>query len=175
MSQMRNPQRPTFLVVGVITRAHGIAGEVKVQTSPGYQQALDGVHRVYLNGSEQGTRIESQRTHQNAILLKLEGVNTRSDAEAMRGVTLAIKVHELPELPAGEFYAHQLVGLRVVDDAGTELGQLSDVLATGSNDVYIVKKPDGSELLLPAIESVIRKIDLDAHAMSVVVPPGLGD
>jgi 16S rRNA processing protein RimM len=172
---MAHTRRTTFLEVGTITRPHGITGEVKVQTSPEYLQALLGVRRIYLNDSPQATLVESLRLHQNAALLKLAGVTTRSDAEALRGTRVAIKVRELPKLAPGEYYSHDLVGLRVVDETGRELGEVAEVLATGSNDVYVVKSAEGKELLLPAIESVIRKIDLEAQQMSVVIPAGLSD
>jgi 16S rRNA processing protein RimM len=164
---------PAFIEIGVITRPHGITGEVKVQTSPGYLGALEGIKRVYLNNSPTGTSINGQRIHQNAILLRLEGVDTRNAAEVLRGTSISIKVPELPRLAEGEYYAHELVGLKVQDVEGKELGQVSEVLATGSNDVYIIKTSEGRELLLPAIESVIRKIDFDASVMTVIVPEGL--
>jgi 16S rRNA processing protein RimM len=88
---------------------------------------------------------------------------------------VSIKVRELPRLGEGEYYSHELIGLRVVEENGEDLGTISEVLATGSNDVYIVKTTEGIELLLPAIESVVRKIDLEARMMSVVVPAGLRD
>ncbi|MCL4507132.1 MAG: ribosome maturation factor RimM [Chloroflexi bacterium] len=164
---------PTYLEIGVIARPHGIMGEVKLHTSPEYSMALEGVKRVYLNDATTATRVTGYRNHQNAILLKLEGTHTRNDAEALRGARVSIKVSELPALAAGEYYSHQLVGMHVVDETGRELGHLSEVLATGSNDVYIVKTTDGKELLLPAIESVIRQVDLEHDQMSVVVPDGL--
>lgn len=170
---MANTRRLAFLEIGTIARPHGITGEVKVQTSPEYLDVLQHVTRVYLDGSTQATEIKGYRVHQKSALLKLEGVNTRNDAEAMRGTRVAIRVRELPSLPEGEYYSHDLVGLRVVDETGRQLGELGEVLATGSNDVYIVRTAEGKELLLPAIESVIRKIDLVAQVMTVVVPEGL--
>lgn len=170
---MGKTQDPTLLEIGTISRPHGIAGEVKVQTSPEYLGALDGVKRVYLNDSPQPTRIQSYRPHQNALLLKLEGVNTRNDAEALRGIRVSIRARELPKLDEGEYYSHELIGLHIVDEAGQDIGELTEVLATGSNDVYVVKTNAGKELLLPAIQSVIRKIDLQARIINVVIPQGL--
>jgi 16S rRNA processing protein RimM len=170
---MGKAQPPTFLEIGIITRPHGIAGEIKVQTSPEYLQALEGVRSVYLDGSSQPTRIQSQRIHQNSILLRLEKVATRSDAEALRGVRVAIKFRELPKLKEGEYYSHELVGIQVIDGSGQTLGTVSEVLATGSNDVYVVKPLEGKELLLPAIDSVVHAIDLERRTMCVSVPDGL--
>jgi 16S rRNA processing protein RimM len=172
---MADSKHPVFLEIGVVTRPHGIAGEIKVQLSPEYLGALEHVRRVYLDNSPDARRIQTYRVHQGSALLKLEGVDTRDGAEALRGARISIKVRELPPLGESEYYSHDLIGLRVVDEAGQELGTLTEVLATGSNDVYVVKPADGKELLLPAIESVVRKIDLEAQTMSVVVPEGLRD
>lgn len=172
---MGNPRATGLLQIGVISRPHGILGEVKVQTSPEYLDALSGVANVYLDDATQATRVHSYRIHQQSLLLRLNGINTRNDAEKMRGVRISIKTRELPQLAEGQFYTHDLVDLRVLDESGTELGTVQEVLATGSNDVYVVKQADGSELLLPAIESVIHAIDLQARTMLVSVPPGLRD
>jgi 16S rRNA processing protein RimM len=161
-----------LLVIGRVSRPHGIAGELKVQLGPEYAGALQSVRRVYLDGDAQPYRVLGYREHQGAALLKLDRVATRNDAEALRGARVAIHVSDLPELPAGSFYTHQLVGLRVLRHTGEPLGQLSEVLATGSNDVYVVKTPAG-ELLLPALESVIVAVDLVAGTMHVAVPDGL--
>lgn len=161
-----------FLVVGRVSRPHGIAGEIKVQLSSGYEGVLDVIERIYLNDAGHPYRILSHRAHQGGVLLRLERITTRDAAEALRGARVLIDTGDLPALPSGEYYAHQLIGLRVASASGEVLGTLSEVLRTGSNDVYVVKAAD-RELLLPAIESVIRAIDLDAGTMTVTVPEGL--
>lgn len=161
-----------FLAIGKVSRPHGIAGEIKVQLAPEYDGVLEAVRRVYLNDAEHPYRVLAQRAHQGGVLLRLERVATRNAAEALRGARVLIRTSDLPDLPPGEYYTYQLIGLRVVRESGEALGELSEVLRTGSNDVYVVKTADG-ELLLPAIESVIRGIDLEAGTMTVIVPPGL--
>ena len=160
------------LTVGSVSRPHGILGEVKVQLAPEYAGALQGVRRVYLNDDTSPQRVRHYREHQGAALLKLAGVNDRNAADLLRGARVSIDVVDLPALPDGEYYAHQLVGLQVSRETGELLGTLTEVLATGSNDVYIVKTATG-EVLLPAIESVVKAIDIDAQTMTVVVPEGL--
>ncbi len=171
----RFSQGARLLEIGIISRPHGTSGEVKVQTSPEYLTALEGVRKVYLGNAIQGTPVLGCRIHQNALLLQLEGVQSRNDAESLRGARVQVRTSELPVLSPGEYYSFQLVGMHVTDETGTELGIVSDILATGSNDVYVVNTPDGSELLLPAIESVIRKVDPDSQRMEVKVPEGLRD
>lgn len=110
--------------------------------------------------------------HQDMLLLKLEGVDTRDAAEALRGAFISVKVEDLPDLGDEGYYIHELLGLRVVGTDGLELGELAEVLTTGANDVYVVTG-GGREVLLPAIPSVILQVDLDAGVMTVSVPDGL--
>jgi 16S rRNA processing protein RimM len=157
-----------------VTRPHGIAGEIKVQLAPEFVDAVGNANarRVYIDGFEHPHTVLALRAHQGALLLRLDGVRTRNDAESLRGAIVSISLDELPTLSAGEYYAHDLLGLRVQDESGDILGEITDVLATGSNDVYVVRMTSG-ELLLPAIESVVREIDLEAGVMKAVVPEGL--
>lgn len=143
-----------------------------MQLAPEYEGILDGVARIYLDDAEHPHRVLSQRPHQGGVLLKLDRIATRNAAEALRGARVLVCTRDLPALPPGQYYTYQLIGLRVVRESGEALGELSEVLRTGSNDVYVVKTAAG-ELLLPAIESVIRTIDLAAGTMTVVVPAGL--
>jgi 16S rRNA processing protein RimM len=164
-----------LLEIGMVTRPHGILGEVRVLVPPEYAAPLTRVKRVYLSrgdGAPEPRALRGGRVHQNVLLLKLEGVETRNDAEALRGARVSVDVGELPEPQSGAYYQHQLLGLKVITADGVELGALDEVLTTGANDVYVVKT-GGRELLLPAIESVIREIDLDAGLMRVIVPAGL--
>ena len=147
-----------------------------MQVPAGYLLIFGGLKRIYLrapNGSLASYKIRGFRVHQESALLKLIKIVTRNDAEALREHDVLIDPQDLPALPAGEYYTHQLVGLQVRRATGEVLGTLGDVLATGSNDVYIVSKTGGGELLLPAIDTVIRQIDLEARVVTVVVPDGL--
>ena len=165
--------QPERLTVGKVSRPHGILGELKVQLFAEYAGALQGVRRVYLDDDATPYRVRGYREHQGAALLKLDRVADRNAAEAVRGARVSIRLADLPLLPEGDYYAHQLVGLRVLSaDTAEPIGVLNEVLATGSNDVYVIKTATG-ELLLPAIESVIQTIDLAGGTMTVRVPDGL--
>lgn len=175
MTNTKSAQAHDLLVVGKVTRPHGIAGEVKVELAPEYAGALDGIRRVFIGDTHQQPRpcrVLASREHQGALLLKLDCSINRNDAEALRGSRVSIRLTDLPKLPAGAYYSHDLIGLSVVRETGETLGTLAEVLATGSNDVYVVKTVSG-EVLLPALESVVRAVDLAARQMTVSVPEGL--
>lgn len=161
-------------MIGRITRPHGIVGELKVQLQPEYLGSLEPQHvrRLYLGDSATSQSVRSVRLHQDSLLLKLDGVVDRNAAEALRGVEVHVDRRDLPALPDGEFYASDLVGMRILDMNGAEIGRLAEVLATGSNDVFVVSRPQG-DLLLPVIDSCVRRIDPDAECIYVVVPDGL--
>ena len=167
------PSRDKTIVIGRITRPHSISGEVKVQMEEGFETVFDdALPRVYLNNSDKPLRVLSMRPHQGALLLRLEGVVTRNDSEAIRGALLSIDPVDLPKLDGDEYYAHDLIGFNVTRENGEVLGELTEVLATGSNDVYVIAREKG-ELLLPVIDSCIKAIDRDARVIKVVVPEGL--
>ncbi len=105
-------------------------------------------------------------------LVKLVGIDTRDQAEGLKGGELVIHPEELPELPQGEFYHFQLLGMSVEDEDGHYLGTLEDIFPTGSNDVYVVRS-GGEEILLPAIDEVIRQVDPEKKRMVVRILEGL--
>ncbi len=88
---------------------------------------------------------------------------------------IRIPFDEADPLPAGEYYYWQILGLRVRTIEGEYLGEVSQILETGANDVYIVRTDDGEDLLIPAIRSVIQKIDLEHGVIEIEVIPGLLD
>jgi 16S rRNA processing protein RimM len=118
--------------------------------------------------------VDRARLHQGVIILKLEGCDTRNDAEALRNQWLQVPIQEALPLEEGEFFHYQLIGLQVETAAGEVLGDLHEILQTGANDVWVVRGPAG-ELLLPDIPDVILDIDPEAGRIVVQIPPGLRD
>lgn len=110
--------------------------------------------------------------HKGHLLLKFKGIDDRNAADLLRGQTLFVPVDSVPALPEGSWYHFQLIGLSV-KEGDTVIGELTDVLSYTANDVYVVKRTDGKELLLPALKSVVKKVDLTAGIMEVSVPEGL--
>jgi 16S rRNA processing protein RimM len=107
------------------------------------------------------------------LLISLDGVETPEAAGEFRNTYVYVRADDRPPLPEGEYYHHQLIGMQVISDDGLVLGHLTEVLSYPANDVYIVQPAAGREILLPALKSVIVKVDLDARKMQVHLLPGL--
>lgn len=157
--------------VGRITGAHATGGEVKF-FSYGASEDLAGskLKKCFIN--EKPYTIKGARVHRLKVLLKLEGVSTRDEAEGLKGCEVSVSRDELPALEKGEYYFFELIGVRVRDEEGKELGTISNIFATGSNDVYEVRGPLG-EILIPAIEGVVVSLDMAKKRMTVRLPEGL--
>jgi 16S rRNA processing protein RimM len=117
-------------------------------------------------------QIEAARPHRNALIIKLDSVNTRREAELLRDSLLEVPEQDLPTLDEDEYYRHHIIGLEVRDTSDQILGSVAEVIDTGGNDVYLVRG-DRGELLIPAIGDAVERIDLDAGVMTVKVLPGI--
>jgi 16S rRNA processing protein RimM len=160
-------REPAFLILGKLRRAHGVLGEIPMEI---YTQLLDLFapdHIIYIGEGYQPFTIESTRWKQDLLLFKFKEVNDRTAASALTNQFAFIRSDQLPELAEGEYYNHQLVGLKVFEDEGAYLGVLEQVLMTGANDVYLVRAEDGGEILIPAIDNMIQSIDLGSEKMIV--------
>jgi 16S rRNA processing protein RimM len=119
---------------------------------------------LFPEGDETARRIVEIESGGRVPILHLDGVDTREAAEAMLGRYLEV---DAEPLPPGSLYWHQIVGLAVRDEAGTDLGRVVEVFRAGENEVYRVEAPGRPDLLLPALRAVVRAIDLDAGTMTV--------
>ena len=172
-SEANKPAEPRFFSVGTVARAHGVRGEVWVNVHGRTAlPPLDDVTHVFIGFDRIGWVLSSFRFHRGGMLLVLEGCDDRKAAEALRGQEVSIPMQAQDPLDADEYFVEDLLGLRVRSEKGEQLGELVEVLPTGANDVYRVV--DGQEeLLLPAISTVIRAVDMDNGEMVVRLLPGL--
>jgi 16S rRNA processing protein RimM len=138
-----------------------------------FPERLQRGRRVYLGEAHFPSEIRSVRPHKHGVLIAFQGIQTPEEAAVWRNQWVYVRADELPPLPPGEYYAHELIGLQVLDETGRLLGELAEILHTPANKVYLVRKADGKELLLPAIPSVILCVDLPARQMRVHLLPGL--
>jgi 16S rRNA processing protein RimM len=167
----RRPEpRPGFVAVGFVRGPHGLRGELKVDPLTDHPQRFQ--RGAALWAGDRTYTVRSSHMHQKTLLLQIEGIDTRGQAETLRDLLLEIPETELPALAEGEYYRYQLLGMEVVDAEGQSLGRIEEVLDTGANDVYAVRNSDG-ELLLPAIDTVVKQVDVTAGRMVVEVPTGL--
>ncbi|MCG0290390.1 ribosome maturation factor RimM [Streptomyces sp. PSAA01] len=166
------------LVVARIGRAHGIKGEVTVEVRTDEPELRLGPGAVLTTepASAGPLTIESGRVHSGRLLLRFEGVRDRSGAEALRNTLLIAEVdpEELPEDPE-EFYDHQLIDIDVVTVDGTEVGRVSEISHLPYQDLLIVKRPDGSEVMIPFVSEFVPEIDLEEQRAVIDPPPGLLD
>lgn len=170
-------QRPElrYLAIGRIVRAHGIRGEVSVAVLTDFPERFDTVEWVFI-GDEfeaEAYRLEGFRWHKQNVLLTLQGITDRIQAQQLKGQFVQIPFDEAMPLSQGNYYLFQLVGLQVVTTQGENLGVVEDVIETGANDVYVVKTAGQKELLLPAVPDVVKSIDLEAGHITVELLEGL--
>jgi len=173
--QGRAPE-PRYLAIGLVAGAHGIRGELKVEVlteEPARFGQLKQVHVGREGEDPLPRKLEGYRFHQGRVLLRIEGCNDRTTAEAMRGTFIQVPVEEAIPLGEGEYYEHQVVGLEVWTAAGEALGEVVEILYTGANDVYVVRRPDRRDILIPAIAGVVREVDLEAGRLVVELLEGL--
>jgi 16S rRNA processing protein RimM len=163
-------REPVFLVVGLLRRSHGLHGDVIMDVYTDFPERMRPGKIVLLGENHQPVVVRNIRTKGKELIIGFEGINTPEETTRLRNQKIYIAAKDLPELPAGEYYHHQLIGLRVVDEENHEVGILEDILETGANDVYVVKTASGGELLIPAVEAYILEIDLDQNLMKVAPP-----
>jgi 16S rRNA processing protein RimM len=161
-----------FLAVGRVLRPHGVRGELLLATLTDYPEHLSEQKVVYLGEPPQAHPLAGVRIHRSQLIIRLADCHDRAGADAFRDQIVQIEAQLAAPLAPGLYYHHQLIGLAVYTEAGEHLGELTEVLETGANDVYVVKGPQG-ELLLPVIADVICSVDLEAHRLTVHLLEGL--
>jgi 16S rRNA processing protein RimM len=167
-----SPQQgePLYLVVGQIKKAHGLKGEVLFEIKTDFPERLRKGKRVYVGDQHTEETIASTRFHNKGLLIRFDGKEKPEDIESLRNELVYVRSDEIPPLPSGEYYFYQLTGLKVYNEQDGYRGDLTEIMETGANDVYLITTPDGNEVLVPAIDSVIKRIDLENRKM-VISPP----
>lgn len=161
-----------FVAVARVLGAWGLRGHVRVELLTDFPERLAERKRLYLGPSFRPVEVEEFVLRGRHAVLKLRDVSTAERGDALRGQVLYIPERELAPLPEGTYYWHQIIGLEVRTTSGQYVGRVVDILRTGSNDVYVVQAGD-REVLLPAIEPVIRSIDLAANLLVIEPLPGM--
>jgi len=163
------------ILVGSIARAHGLTGEVVVDSfsdAPGRFATGSTMTAVLPTGETRALRITGCRPFTHRLLVRFEGIEDRLAAEALHGADMFVPRSEVPPLTDGRHYRFELVGLIAKTPRGEEIGRVANVFATGSNDVYVIEGPRG-EILVPAIPEVIVSVDVEGGVLVVEPPEGL--
>ncbi|OPJ61788.1 ribosome maturation factor RimM [Clostridium oryzae] len=151
------------LTIGQIINTHGVKGELKVFPLTDNTQKFKKIKKVLLDGEERD--VLWCKLQNDKIILKLDGIDTMDAAARLKGKKLEIYRENAAKLPTGSYYVADIVGCRVVDTNGKKLGDVSNVIFTGSNEVYWVKGE--KELMVPAIKSVVENIDIENSVITI--------
>ena len=166
-----------YFRVGVVTNTHGLKGEIKVFPTTEDIRRFDDLPEVLIDTGEGlcPYAVTQVKYSKNLVIVKLEGVDTIEAAEALKGRDMMVSRENAIPLEPGEFYIADALGLPVFDESGVQIGTLKEVFPTGANDVYVVKRTGKKDLLLPGIPQCVKKVDVDAGRIDVVVLDGLED
>ncbi|MDC1122369.1 ribosome maturation factor RimM [Nitrospinaceae bacterium] len=147
-----------WIPVGRVTRTHGLKGELKF--FPADQDYLVVQKDQQIRLGETTFKIKSVRGVKSPFIVKFEGVDSIEAAQSLSGQEVLVAKEDFESLPEGEYYRFEIEGLKAFDDTGKYYGVIEEIIATGSNDVYVVHG-DGKEWLVPMIDSVVQNIDLE--------------
>ena len=164
-----------YLEIGQIVNTFGIKGMVKVKPFTDNIERLSNLEKIYIKNKSGQTeyKIQEVKYHKNMVLVKFEGIENPEQADLLRNSYLIVDRETEEPLEAGRYYIVDMIGLDVFTDDNEYLGKLEDIYNTGSNDIYVVKNELGKQVLLPAIEDVIKNIDMDNKKVIVHLIPGL--
>ncbi len=179
MKRKRGYKLTEYLNVGKIVNTQGIKGEVRVISTTDFPEERYKKGAVLTLFQEKKAPIQltvkSHRKHKNFDLLSFEGHPSINDVEKYRDGILKVSKEETIELPENEFYYHEIIGAKVVEENGNELGKIKEILSPGANDVWVVQRPKKKDVLLPYIDSVVKTVDLENGVIYVEIPEGLID
>ena len=161
-----------FMAIARVVAPHGIHGDVRCQILTDFPERFARTKRVYAGEEHRPITIERARIDRSRALLKLDGFDSRTSAEELIGVILYIPDNEAVTLPPGSYFWHDIIGLTVRSADGVELGLVTQILETGSNDVYVVQGSRG-ETLIPSTRDVVQSIDLEEGVITIELIEGL--
>jgi len=166
-----------LVLIGKITKPQGIRGELRVVPYSGDPESILQLNTFITKGPDgalETHELAKAAQHGNKTVISLRLFDNINQVQHLVGREIFVWRSQLPELPEGEYYWFDLVGLSVVTKDGEPLGELSEIMSTGSNDVYVVRSGK-REVLIPALEDVVLEIDLNLRLMTVALPEGLLD
>ena len=165
---------PEFLAVGKLRRPHGVSGEMRMSVWTDFPERLQPGTKLFIGKSYQPVQIKSMRGHAQDSLIAFDEFSTRDEVGQFRNQLIFVRTADLPPLPDDEIYLHQLLGLQVIrDEDNFHLGRVAEIIETGANSVFLVRRDGKKDILLPDIDPVILNIDLHKREIRVDLIPGL--
>ncbi len=162
-----------FLEIAKIVATQGIRGEMRCQYYCDTPEVLCEFDTLYLDKGKREVHVERAYPHKNIVVMKIEGVNTVEDAQKYIGKLLYLDRGDA-ELPEDTYFIQDLIGLEVKDaDTGEVYGKVSEIFQNGAADVYSIKRADGTELMFPYIDEVLKKIDVEGGEILITPLDGL--
>lgn len=164
-----------LLQVGVVTTTHGVRGEVKVFPTTDDNARFKKLKNVILDTGREKLDMEitSVKFFKNLVILKFKGYDNINDVERFRQAKLLVTRDNAVELAEDEYFIADLIGLKASSDEGEDLGEITDVLQTGANDVYVISKEGTPDLLVPAIKDCVVNVDIEAGTIVLHLLDGL--
>ncbi|MGB8455359.1 MAG: ribosome maturation factor RimM [Anaerocolumna sp.] len=164
-----------YLRVGVISATHGIRGEVKVFPTTDDVNRFKELKKVIMDKGDEyiELEIEGVKFFKQQAILKFKGIDNINEIEKYKGKDLLVTRESAVPLEKDEYFIYDMIGSKVITDEELELGELTEVMSTGANDVYVVKTKEGKEILLPSIKECILDVDVTSKLIKVHVLPGL--
>lgn len=165
--------KPAFLAVGKLTRPHGVHGEILMQILTDFPDRIKPGSKVFTGEHKSPQVVKSIRSHSAGAIVGFEGYQDPESVGRLRNHFVFVSAQGLPDLPEGEYYHHQLIGLKVRTIQDRVLGELVEILQTGANDVLVVQTETGSEILIPYIDEIVQRTDLEKGELLIDPLPGL--
>jgi len=165
------------LQIGKIMNTHGVRGEVKLIPLTDDPHRFDELDWAFIekDGIMDKHDVEQVKYTKGSVIIKFSGIDSADEAEQYKDCFVLVDRENAVKLPADTFFICDLIGCSVYDEKGALLGELVDILQTGSNDVYVVRNSSGKEILIPALKSVVRSISPEQQRIEVIIPRGLLD
>ncbi|WP_349252455.1 ribosome maturation factor RimM [Anoxybacillus kestanbolensis] len=165
--------------VGKIVNTHGIRGEVRVISRTDFTEErykIGNVLYIFMeNKPPVEVKVASHRVHKSFDLLTFEGYDNINLVEPFKGAIIKIPETQLQPLNEGEYYFHEIIGCTVVTEDGEPIGEIKEILTPGANDVWVVKRKKGGDVLIPYIDDVVKQVDVENKTITIHVMEGLLD
>jgi 16S rRNA processing protein RimM len=157
---------PEFLAIGHLRSAHGIQGEITLDPWTDFPERIKPGNHVFLGEEHTEVIVTGVRGKNQLLILQLKGYDQRETVNELRNQVVYTQLGDLPTLPEGQYYHHELIGLHVMDENDQEIGTIQEIIETGAKDVLVIRNHE-KELLVPMINEVILSIDLPAGLVKI--------